>query len=608
MERILEVVRKVWGFETLRPLQREAMTAALEGRDSLVVLPTGGGKSLCYQAPALLSDRLTVVVSPLISLMKDQVDRLLSRGVPSAFLNSSLATADRNRVQAGIARGDYRLVFVAPERFSAGGFVRGLSPGRVGAFAIDEAHSISHWGHDFRPDYRALGRLRREFSDASVHAFTATATPRVRDDIVAQLGLKNPRVLVGDFFRPNLRYRVIRRTDALRDALAEIRRRPGQAGIVYAIRRADVDELAAELRRAGIKAAPYHAGMGDGERTRAQDRFAAGEIDVVVATVAFGMGIDRADIRFVLHAAMPQSIEHYQQETGRAGRDGKPADCVLFYSGQDYRLWRSILEKNETADADTKLRLLSQMYRFSSGTRCRHRQLVEYFGQRWDRTGCGACDVCTDAREAMPGSSELARKILTGVAKTGQRYGPAYLAEVLSGEATERVLARGHDRGPAFGLLSPRPKRAVFEWIGQLEDQGALRAEGEYGVLRLTERGSKVLRSLEGAALYEVEVGRRAPAKRKAKSPRGRPDKPPDEPESLDGAAQALFEKLKALRRAIADERDLPAFMVASDKTLRFMARLRPATGAELLRVPGVGQVKLKSFGERFLEILRKHR
>jgi len=515
MERLLGVIRKVWGFETLRPLQREAMEAALGGRDSLVVLPTGGGKSLCYQAPALLSDRLTVVVSPLIALMKDQVDGLRRRGIPGAFLNSSQGPAERGRVEEGIARGEYKLVFVSPERFSSPAFDRALSPGRVGSFAIDEAHSISHWGHDFRPDYRALGRLKREFPRASVHAFTATATERTREDIIEQLGLADPVVLVGDFFRPNLRYRVLRRRDAIEDVLAEVRRRPGQPGIVYAIRRNDVEGLARGLKGSGIRAAPYHAGMEDRERTRTQDRFARGEIEVVVATVAFGMGIDRADIRFVLHAAMPRSIEHYQQETGR---DGKAADCVLYYSGQDYGVWKSILENQETGDLENKLRLLSQMYRFTTGSRCRHRALVEYFGQRWKGAGCGACDVCTEAREAMAGSGEIARAILTGVVKTGQRYGAAYLAEVLSGEATPRVLGRGGDRGPVFGMLAPRPKRAVLGWIEQLVDQGALRPEGEYGVLRLTERGSRVLRSVEGAALYEVGVDRR-----NSRTPRRRP-------------------------------------------------------------------------------------
>jgi ATP-dependent DNA helicase RecQ len=602
---LLEVVKKYWGFDTLRPLQREAMTAATEGRDALVVLPTGGGKSLCYQAPALISDKLTVVVSPLISLMKDQVDRLLSGGVPAAFLNSSLESSDRGRVQAAIARGEYKLIFVAPERFSANGFDRILEQGRVGAFAIDEAHCISHWGHDFRVDYRELGRLKKEFPHASVHAFTATATPRVREDIVEQLGLKDPEVLVGDFFRPNLRYRVQKRESAGDDLLLEaVRRRPGEAGIVYCIRRADVDDLAAGLKRARIKAAPYHAGMDDDERTRTQDRFAAGEVDVVVATVAFGMGIDRADIRYVFHAAMPKSIEHYQQETGRAGRDGKPADCVLFHSGQDYQLWHSIISKNETGDVDTKLRMLSEMYGFATSARCRHRRLVEYFGQSWKRGKCESCDVCTGELGALPDSGDLARILLTAIVRTGQRFGPAYVAEVVAGEKTDRVRDRGHLTSDAFGLLAGKPKNLLISWMGQLVDQEALRVEGEYGVLQLTDRGAKVLRSEETAALYGTAPAR-AKKSRKKESVSAAPT---GEGVPLDADGKELFEKLRTVRREIADESNVPAFMVFSDKTLREMARQRPVTKGALLQLHGVGFSKLESFGDRFLAAIRSGR
>ncbi len=601
MDPLLEVVKKYWDYDALRPLQREAMTAALEGRDSLVVLPTGGGKSLCYQAPALLSDRLTVVVSPLISLMKDQVDRLLSHGVPAAFINSSLESSDRSRVQAGIARGEYKLIFVAPERFAAGGFERVLRMGKVGAFAIDEAHCISHWGHDFRVDYREMGRLKKDFPDASVHAFTATATPRVREDILEQLGLKNPEVLVGDFFRPNLNYRCVKRGDE--DVIDEVRKRPGQAGIIYCIRRADVDELSSMLRHEKIRAAPYHAGMDDEDRTRTQDRFAAGDIDVVVATVAFGMGIDRSDIRYVLHAAMPKSMEHYQQETGRAGRDGKPADCVLFYSGQDYQLWHSIISKNETGDADVKLRMLSEMYNFATSARCRHRRLVEYFGQAWPREKCNACDVCTGGLGALPDSGELARTLIAGIARTGQRYGPAYVAEVLAGEHTERVGERGHDTLDVFGLMPGKPKNILISWMHQLVDQGLLRVEGEYGVLRLTARAGALLRGEEEASLYGTAPAKKSKSSRRAK--KDEPEKIADGGTPLNADARELFELLRTLRREIADENNVPAFMVFSDKTLRAMARQKPTTKSAMLQVHGVGFAKLESFGDRFMRAIK---
>jgi ATP-dependent DNA helicase RecQ len=600
VDAILEAVRKHWGFDALRPLQREAMEAALAGRDALVVLPTGGGKSLCYQVPALLADGLTVVVSPLISLMKDQVDRLLSKGVPAAFLNSSLDGTDRSRVQAGIARGAYKLVFVAPERFAAGGFDRVLEMGKVRAFAIDEAHCISHWGHDFRVDYRELGRLKREFPGAVVHAFTATATPRVRTDIAEQLGLRDPLQLVGDFFRPNLNYRCVRRGDAFEDVLGLIRAHPGEAGIVYCIRRADVDDLAERLAEAGVKAQAYHAGMDDEERTRAQDRFAAREVDVVVATVAFGMGIDRADIRFVAHAAMPKSIEHYQQETGRAGRDGAPADCVLFHSGQDYQLWKLIIEKNEPSDAGEKLRMLSEMYGFATGMSCRHRRLVEYFGQRFERGRCGACDVCTNRVAAMEGSSELAKSLLEGVVRLGQRFGGPYVAEVLAGQPTPRVVERGHDQGALFGLLDDRPARELSGFLMQLVDQGALEKEPEYGVLSLTQKGARILRGEEPAVLLGAPSA--APRRKRKKAEEKARSAAPGKLASDD---RSLFERLRELRRRIADEERVPAFMVFSDRTLRGMAQLRPRTRDELLGIHGVGEAKLEAYGDRFLEALR---
>lgn len=589
MDALAEVIQRTWGYSQLRPLQREAMEASLHGRDALVVMPTGGGKSLCYQAPALCAEGLTVVVSPLISLMKDQVDGLIERGVPSAFLNSSLEPNDRYRVQGALARGEYRLLFIAPERFASAGFEKILGMAKVRAFAIDEAHCISHWGHDFRADYRDLGKLKKLFPGVPVHAFTATATPRVRDDIVDQLGLQDPAVLVGDFFRPNLRFRVVRRTDALSDSLAIIKERGGQAGIVYCIRRSDVDELARDLRDAGVRAVGYHAGMQDALRTRAQDRWIHGEVDVVVATVAFGMGIDRPDVRFVLHTAMPQTLEHYQQETGRAGRDGQPSDCILFWSGQDYSVWRSIL-----TEEPNKMRLLGEMYGYCTGQRCRHRALVEYFGQSWTRGPCGACDTCERTEPPRADSAGLAKTILAAIARTGQRYGAAYVAEILAGEATDRVKERGHEKAADFGALKAQ-KRDISLWIRQLADAGHLRVEGEYGVLKLTPTGAAVLRGEAEAPLYGESP---APKKRRRKTK--------EVPEGQAGPEEtALYERLREIRRKLANERNVPAFMILSDASLRALARLRPGSPEALLLVPGIGPWKAEAYGERFLEAIR---
>jgi ATP-dependent DNA helicase RecQ len=623
-DRIRDVVRRHWGYDTLRPLQHEAMSAAVAGRDTLVVMPTGGGKSLCYQAPALILEKPTVVVSPLIALMKDQVDNLRTRDIPAAFLNSSLTVEDRRRVADGLLNSAYRLIFVAPERFASETFWGLLDSGGIGAFAIDEAHCISHWGHDFRGDYRRLDQLKARFPSASVHAFTATATPRVREDIIEQLHLREPEVLVGDFFRPNLTYRAERRGSGFADVVRAVKQYDGSAGIVYCIRRRDVDELSAWLAGAGVSVAGYHAGMNDAERTRVQDAFAAGEVDVIVATVAFGMGIDRADIRFVIHAALPKSIEHYQQETGRAGRDGEPAECVLLYGGEDFGLWKNIIERDASAGAAGALAMLGEMYAFATGMICRHRKLVTYFGQDWTRATCDACDICTGAIEALPDSTVLAQKIMSAVHRTGARYGAAYVCEVLLGSLSERVAARGHQELRTFGIMRDYPKKHVMAWIDQLVGQGLLERVGEYRVLKITRAGWRVLRDETEARLLEPGppvTGRRKRSRSKAGQRSGgrregvvygRTQIPvgdkaalrmPEGP--LDADERELFERLRLVRREIADEMNVPAFVVFSDKTLRAVARARPATEDALLGVKGVGPKKAAAFGERFLAALQ---
>ena len=376
-----ETVRRVWGYDRFLPLQEEAIACVVQGRDSVVVLPTGGGKSLCYQAPAANLGRLAIVVSPLIALMKDQVDGLREAGVPAAFLNSSQTPRERAEVMTAAAAGQVRLLYVAPERLVMDGFVQRLGRAAPAFFAVDEAHCISQWGHDFRPEYRQLAMLREAFPGVAVHAYTATATPQVRRDIVTELRLRDPRVLVGSFDRPNLIYRVRPRTDRLGQVLAAIGRHRDQAGIVYCIRRSEVDELAAALARRGLKALRYHAGLSDQERRTNQDAFINERVDIVVATVAFGMGIDRSNVRYVIHTGMPKSLEHYQQEAGRAGRDGLEAECLLLVSGADYGLWKSILTPEGAEPPPGALRKLGEMYAFCQQAICRHRGLVTYFGQ-----------------------------------------------------------------------------------------------------------------------------------------------------------------------------------------------------------------------------------
>lgn len=488
---LLPILEQYWGYTSFRPLQREAMEAVLTGRDSLVILPTGGGKSLCFQVPALVGDGLAIVVSPLIALMKDQVDTLVSNGVPAACYHSGLAEPVKADVSAGITAGRYRLLYVAPERLAGDGrhalFSRiGRQPVRF--VAIDEAHCISQWGHDFRPEYRQLADLRQRWPDVSLHAFTATATGRVRRDIVSQLALRNPLELVGSFDRPNLVYRVLPRAN-LRKQLQEIlARHRGEAGIVYCQSRREVDGLAEWLRESGVRAVPYHAGMSDDDRHRNQDAFLNEDVDVVVATVAFGMGIDRSDVRFVVHAGAPQSLEHYQQEAGRAGRDGLEAECVLVYSGGDFARWRVMFE--ESGDAEARRTLLRDMERYAASVGCRHRRLVSYFGEAFDKVDCGACDYCLGELEAVGEPATVARKILSAVARVGQRFGSAHVVNVLRGRETEVVTARGHQTLSVFGLMRDHAADQVRGYIDQLIAGGWLRqTDGDYPVLQLTAAG-----------------------------------------------------------------------------------------------------------------------
>lgn len=610
--RALELVRRVFGFESLRPLQAQAIEAGLAGRDALVVLPTGGGKSLCFQVPALMRSGLTVVVSPLISLMQDQVMGLRELGVGAAMLTSAQEASERRAVEASIQDGSTKILYVAPERLMSDGFMGVLERAGLASIAIDEAHCISHWGHDFRPEYRMLGALRATRPDLPIQAFTATATPEVRSDIVAALGLRDPAVLVGGFDRPNLTYRVLPRRDLVRQVHGVIERYAGRAGIVYCLRRADVEKLSSDLAELGVRCAPYHAGLSSTERTRTQSRFLDEDLDVVVATVAFGMGIDRSDVRFVVHASLPKGIEQYSQETGRAGRDGLPAECVLFYGGADFHGWKNLIEhsareaaaegvENAGADLDNALERLSDLWGFATGARCRHRTLCEYFGQSFEPSanGCGACDVCLGEIALHADSKVIAQKILSCVVRCDQRYGAQHVTDILRGAETAKMRQTGHDRLSTFGLLSQDSNHEVRSWIDQLVGLGHLRvADGEFPTLFLSKSGLEVMRGEVPVALF-TPVAPKSKTKSKVSAPILEEGGPP--------ADEALFQKLRELRRALAKERGVPPYLVFNDRTLALLAAHKPATLVEFRAIKGIGDKKAEDLGAHFLEAIAAH-
>jgi ATP-dependent DNA helicase RecQ len=596
-DQILPAIRRYWGFDRLLPLQAEAIRAGVDRRDSLVVMPTGGGKSLCYQVPPLLAGRTDVVVSPLISLMKDQVDGLQANGYPAEALHSGLEAAERRRVEQVVAAGDCRLVFAAPERLLTPEFLQLLGGIEVRAFAIDEAHCISHWGHDFRPEYRRLSVLKEQFPGVSIHAYTATATDRVQADIVRQLGLSDPAVIIGRFDRPNLVYRVLPRADGHGQTLAVLRRHPGEAAIVYCMTRKDAETMAQYLCGHGIKAAPYHAGLGPAERRRTQDDFAAERIDAVAATVAFGMGIDRSNVRCVVHAAMPKSIEHYQQETGRAGRDGLEAECVALYSAADVMKWEWMLQRTTeqgAADPDVvaaQRDLVQQMQHYCRALRCRHAMLTQHFGQPYEQDNCGACDVCLGEVEGLTDATEEAQKILSCVARVGQRFGVGHVVDVLAGADTERIHSLGHEQLSTYGLLEEVPRKQLTSRIYELLDQGLLeRTPGERPVLRLNDASWQVLRGEREVRLPKRDVRR---ARRTS-----------HDTASWEGVDRDLFARLRDWRRATAADRNVPAYVIFTDATLRDLARRRPRTLDELDGVYGVGERKRADLGRPIIELI----
>ena len=477
----MTILKKYWGFEELLPLQEKAMAFVFSDRDSLIVLPTGGGKSLCFQAPALLLPGLAVVVSPLISLMKDQVEALVQNGIPAARLDSSMSREEKSSVYDMLMKKKLKLLYLSPERIVSREFIELLrKTGKPSFIAVDEAHCVSMWGHDFRPEYSRLGMLKEKFDGIAIHAYTATATGQVRKDIVRQLGLEKPETIIGSFDRPNLVYSVKRRANIINQVCEVLERHTNESGIVYCIRRADVDKLCFALQGKGYNAVPYHAGMEAVERRKSQDAFFQEKTEIIVATIAFGMGIDKSNVRFVIHSGMPKSLEHYQQESGRAGRDGLEAECLLFYSGGDYGVWKNILKGACPETGNAAGTQLNAMYRYCTGVTCRRKTILEYFGQSYPDGNCGACDVCLDKIDLLKDSPDISRKILSCVKNLGGKFGGNYISEILAGTIKDRIRENGHDAIAEYGILIHTTKQAIRDWIEQLVEQEFILKSGRY--------------------------------------------------------------------------------------------------------------------------------
>ncbi len=586
---LLPDLKKFWGYDSFRPLQAEAIDCVLNRHDSVTVLPTGAGKSLCFQLPALQFSGVGVVVSPLISLMKDQVDALVGAGISAAALNSSMPESEKRDVEHRIKNGQLRLLYVAPERLNTAATLQMLKENDVSFFAIDEAHCISSWGHDFRPDYRALGKLKEQFPGVALHAFTATATPKVREDIAVQLNLKDCQTLVGSFDRENLVYRVSQRSNLLTQLRTVIDRYPKQAGIIYCISRKEVESVSETLNSIGYRTRPYHAGLSSEQRIENQDAFINEETDIVVATVAFGMGIDKSNVRYVIHAGMPKSLEAYQQESGRAGRDGLQSECLMLYSGGDFMAWKRMLAPNNPAAAS----LLEAMLKYCSQPQCRHKALVEYFGQAFEKENCGACDVCNGELNTVDDPLVLCQKIISCVFRVDQRFGANHVADVLTGSKNQQITKFKHDQVSTYNLLGDLSKKTVRNYIDQLVGQGFLAtAGGQYPTLNITDQGRQVLRGETTPVLFE------APAAAQKSS--GQTD-------DWEGVDRDLFELLRTLRLTIANENSVPAYTVFHDPTLRDLSRQRPSKLEAMSQISGVGEKKLATFGERFVSAITEY-
>ncbi len=603
----VRLLKSVFGFSRFRPYQEEIIKAICRGEDVFAVMPTGGGKSLCYQFPAVVLKGVCVVISPLLSLMKDQVDSARETGLRAATVNSTTTASEYGKAVGALERRELDLLYISPERFNSPGFAEKLSNSSVSFFAIDEAHCISEWGHQFRPDYLQLGRIRELFPDAPIAAFTATATDRVAADIRQRLGLRRPFEIRASFDRPNLDYTVQRKDDLNRQLIDFLKTADGQPGIIYRGTRKKVEETAQTLRKHGISAMPYHAGMDPVQRAKVQEAFTYDRIQVVVATIAFGMGIDKPNVRFVIHGDLPKNIEGYYQETGRAGRDGAPSRCLLLFGYQDVVLQNSFIEQYEDPKTREVTReQLKQMIRYAESDECRRKAILRYFGEEYTQENCGHCDYCRGAIRHVDATVD-AQKALSAMQRTGNRFGIGHLVDVLVGAKTERVRRFAHDRLPTYGVGKDKPKKYWHFLFNALVCKGAarMRSDSEYPIPQTAEYGFGILRGDETFELIDF-----APAetkKRTSKKARKRGTKGTANESAFEPGDTGLFDVLRLRRTEIAAARHIPPYRIFSDSTLLEMAERKPMTREELLDITGVGEYKIKRYGQDFLDVIAEY-
>ncbi|MCU0653363.1 MAG: DNA helicase RecQ [Candidatus Pacebacteria bacterium] len=597
-----KLLKQYFGYDEFRPLQEEIVNHIVAGNDCFVLMPTGGGKSLCYQLPALKLDGMALVISPLIALMKDQVDALRTCGINAEFINSSLKPKQIEEIFDRIRENRVKILYVAPERFVLDSFREFLKTAPISLIAVDEAHCVSEWGHDFRPDYRHLSLLKELFPAIPLVALTATATERVREDIISQLKLEKARIFVSSFNRENLHVRVVEKKLAfpkLVDILQKFRAEPV---IIYCFSRKDTETIARDLRARKFKARAYHAGLNAAERSRTQELFIKDEINIIVATIAFGMGIDKPDVRLVVHYTYPKTLEGYYQEIGRAGRDGLPSECVLFYTYADTRKHEFFIEQIEDCEARERAReKLREVMTYAELKCCRKKYLLRYFGEELKTDNCGGCDICgnksvSDRRPgiaaAEPETAEtyfdattVSKKILSAVVRLENRFGRQYVVDVLLGKKLAKILENRHDRLSVYGIVVDLPEDRLRSIVDQLVEAGHLaKSEGMYPVLSITKKGVVFLM---GSDLLELPKSQDQPSRR--------------ETDSAPGYNQELYEKLKILRKKLADKKGVPPFVIFGNATLQEMARYMPADENALLRITGVGAIKLQRFGKVFL-------